>query len=213
MPKGILGKKLGMTQYFDEKGKALPVTVIQAGPCVIVQKKNEDKDGYKAIQLGFGEIKDSKVKKPLKGHFNKAGVEPKRYLKEIRINGESEMQGDVGDQVSVDIFSEGEKVDVTGKSKGKGFSGVMKRWNFSGGPKTHGSHFKRAPGSLGASADPARVFKGKKLPGRKGGEKVTLSNLEVVRVDPERDLILIKGSVPGAKKSLLTIVSSEVSSE
>lgn len=207
MAKGILGKKIGMTQIFNEEGQAIPVTVIEAKPNVVIQKKTEETDGYNAIQIGFEDIKESKVNKPLRGHLKKAGVEPKRHLKEIRTNNIENYE--VGQEIKVDIFKEGEKVDIVGTSKGKGFAGTVKRWNFSRGPMTHGSRYHRGPGSLGAGTDPARVFKGKKLPGRMGGEKVTVRNLEVVRVDPEKNVILVKGSVPGPRKGLLFLKNNE----
>ncbi|AZR74718.1 50S ribosomal protein L3 [Anoxybacter fermentans] len=201
MAKGILGRKIGMTQIFTEEGEVIPVTVVEAGPCVVVQKKTKEVDGYDAYQIGFGEIKPKHVNKPLKGHFEKAGVEPKKYLREVKFDQEY----NVGDVIKVDIFKEGEKVDVIGTSKGKGFAGTIKRWNFHRGPMSHGSKFHRAPGSLGASTFPARVFKGKKMAGRMGGKRVTIQNLEIVRVDPERNLLLIKGSIPGPKKGLVII--------
>ncbi len=203
---GLLGKKLGMSQVFTEEGHLIPVTVIEAGPCTITQKKTEEKDGYKAVQLGYQELKERNLNRPLKGHFKKHGLSPKKYLREFPINGEDTYQ--VGDEVTVNIFSEGQRVDVLAKSKGKGFTGVVKRWGFKGGPATHGSRFHRAPGSMGAAADPARVFKGKKLPGRVGGERVTVQNLEVVRVDEKRNLLLVRGSVPGPNKGLVTVKSA-----
>ncbi|GAV24645.1 50S ribosomal protein L3 [Carboxydothermus islandicus] len=202
MPKGILGRKVGMTQIFTEDGRAIPVTVIEAGPCVVVQKKTIANDGYNAIQLGFGEIKESKVNKPLKGHFNRANVKPRRYLRELRV--ENIDAYEVGQEIKVDIFTVGEKVDVTGLTKGKGFAGGIKRHGFHRGPMAHGSKYHRRPGSLGAKG-PARVFLGRKLPGRLGMERVTIQNLEVVKVDPERNLLVIKGSVPGIRGSLLII--------
>ncbi|ADL11713.1 50S ribosomal protein L3 [Acetohalobium arabaticum] len=206
MTREILGKKVGMTQIFDDEGEVIPVTVIEAGPCSIVQKKTEEKDGYKAIQLGFGEAKESKLNKPLKGHFDKYGVEPKEYIREVRINEEDEYE--VGDEIKADIFAVGDRVDVTGTSKGKGFAGTVKRWNFNLGPKTHGSRNYRLPGSIGASADPARVFKGKKMPGRMGREQVTIQNLKVAKVDPEKNILAVKGAVPGPKKALVRIKES-----
>lgn len=200
---GLLGKKLGMSQLFTEEGNLIPVTVIEAGPCVVVQKRTEKRDGYRAIQLGFEDVKESRVNQPIKGHFKKSGLKPKKYLQEFLVNGEEDYQ--VGDSITVSIFSPGEIVDVTATSKGKGFAGVVKRWGFSGGPKTHGSRLHRAPGSIGAAADPARVFKGKRLPGRMGGKRVTEQNLEIVRVDEEKNLLLIRGSVPGPRKGLVTI--------
>lgn len=206
MKKGILGKKLGMTQVFAEDGTVIPVTVVEAGPCVVTQIKTEEKDGYNAVQLGFEDIREKLVNKPLKGHFDKAGVPYKRYLREFKFENVDEYK--VGDEIKVDIFNVGDKVDVVGRSKGKGFAGAIKRWNFSRGPMSHGSHFHRAPGSMGAASSPGRVFKTKKLPGRMGNKRVTVQNLEVVKVDAERNLMLIKGAVPGPKGSLLIIKES-----
>jgi len=202
MPKGILGRKIGMTQIFTEDGKAVPVTVIEAGPCVVVQKKTLANDGYNAIQLGFGEIKENKVNKPLKGHFIRASVKPVRYLRELRVENIDAFE--VGQEIKADIFAPGEKVDVSGLTKGKGFAGGIKRHGFHRGPMAHGSKYHRRPGSLGAKG-PARVFLGRKLPGRLGMERVTIQNLEVVKVDPDRNLLAIKGAVPGIKGSLLII--------
>lgn len=200
MAKEILGKKIGMTQIFTEEGKVIPVTVVEAGPCYVTQKKTDEVDGYTAYQIGFGAAKPKHINKPLKGHFDKAGVELKKNLKEVQFDNEY----NVGDEIKVDIFEAGDIVDVIGTSKGKGYAGVIKRWNFSRGPMAHGSKFHRAPGSLG-STDPARVFKGKKMSGRLGGDRVTIQNLEVVRVDADRNLLLIKGSIPGPKKSIVAI--------
>ncbi|PRX26205.1 LSU ribosomal protein L3P [Orenia metallireducens] len=201
--KAILGKKVGMTQIFTENGEVVPVTVVEAGPCTVIQKKTEEVDGYSSVQLGFVDDKENKVNKPLKGHFDKYGVNPKKYIREFRVEGAEALE--TGDEIKADTFAEGEKVDVTGISKGKGFAGTVKRWNFNTGPKTHGSRNYRRPGSIGAGSDPARVFKGKKMPGHMGHEQVTVQNLEVVKVDPEKNLLLIKGAVPGPKKGLLTI--------
>jgi large subunit ribosomal protein L3 len=206
MKKGILGKKHGMTQIFDEKGDVIPVTVIEAGPCVVVQKKTEDKDGYNAIQVGFGDISEKKINKPLLGHFKKAGVSPKKYLRELRLDDISDYN--VGTEIRVDIFKPGDRVDVTGISKGKGFAGVIKRYGARRGPMSHGSKYHRRVGSMGATTDPGRTLKGKKMPGRMGGERVTIKNLEVVKVDPELNLLVVKGSVPGPKGSLLIIKDS-----
>ncbi|RDV83363.1 50S ribosomal protein L3 [Ammonifex thiophilus] len=200
--KGILGKKLGMTQYFTPAGEAMAVTVIKAGPCVVVQTKNREKDGYEAIQVGFEEVPEHRVNKPLRGHFARAGLKPLRYLREFRVPDASAYT--VGQEIKVDIFSPGEKVDVTGISKGKGFAGGIKRHGFSRGPMSHGSKYHRRPGSLGAKG-PARVFKGRKLPGHMGMERVTVQNLEVVKVDPERNLLVVKGAVPGPRGGLLII--------
>lgn len=202
MDKAILGKKIGMTQVFTEEGQLIPVTVIQAGPCTVVQKKQEDKEGYNAVQFGFGNIKEQRVNKPTKGHFDKASTEYKKHLKEFKLEN-SDLE--VGQEVKVDIFEAGEKVDVSGVSKGKGFTGVIKRWNQSTGLKTHGSRNYRRPGSIGMSASPGRIFKGKNMPGHMGHELVTVQNLEIIRVDLENNLLLIKGAVPGPKNTLVSI--------
>jgi large subunit ribosomal protein L3 len=202
----LLGRKLGMTRVFTEEGRWIHVTVLQAGPCTVVQRKTADTDGYEAVQVGFEEVKESRVNKPLNGHFAKAGTTPKRFLREFRLNGDSELK--VGDQITSEIFKPGDKVDISGKSKGKGFQGVIKRHNMSGGPGGHGSHFHRAPGSIGACADPSRVFKGQKLPGQMGNVAVTTQNLEVVDVKPEENLIVVRGAVPGAKGGLVTVKRS-----
>ena len=204
MPKGILGKKIGMTQVFRDDGTLVPVTVVEAGPCVVVQKKTEEQDGYNSVQLGFEDIDERKLNKPEKGHFDKNDIEPKRYLQEFE-GFEDEVEE--GEEITVELFEEGQKVNVTGTSKGKGFAGNVKRHNHGTGPKTHGSHFHRAPGSIG-SVDAARVFKGQKMPGRMGGDQVTIKNLEVVKVDTEKNVLLLKGAVPGPKKTLLTIQSA-----
>lgn len=202
MAKEILGKKIGMTQVFSPEGQAIPVTVIEAGPCVVVQKKATATDGYDAVQVGFLEKKERLVNKPMKGHFGKAGVKPYRFLREIKT--ESGENFDLGQEIKVDIFSEGDYVDVTGTSKGKGFVGVIKRWNFNRAPMAHGSMYHRRSGSLCAT-DPARVFKGRKLPGHMGGEQRTVQKLKVVKVDAERNLLLVKGAVPGANGSMITV--------
>ncbi|NLW55323.1 MAG: 50S ribosomal protein L3 [Firmicutes bacterium] len=204
MAKGILGKKIGMTQVFNSAGHLVPVTVVEAGPCLVVQKKTEDKEGYSAIQLGFEEKKAKRVTQPLKGHFAKAGVKPLRFVKEIRITPEESEQYQVGQTVTVELFKEGEIVNVTGTAKGKGFSGVIKRFNFSRGPMSHGSKYHRGVGSLGA-VDAARVFKGRPLPGRKGGHRVTVQGLEIIKVDPENNLLLIKGAVPGRNGAYVVV--------
>ena len=204
MAKGILGKKIGMTQVFNAQGRLVPVTVVETGPCMVVQKKNEEKDGYTSIQLGFMEKRENIVNKPLKGHFAKAGVKPMRYLREIRLTAEESENYQVGQEIKAVLFKEGEKVDVIGTSKGKGFAGVIKRYNFHRGPMAHGSMYHRRPGSLGAT-DPARVFKGRRLPGRMGGERVTVQGLEIVKVDPEKNVLLIKGAVPGRNGALLLV--------
>lgn len=201
---GIIGKKIGMTRIFSEEGLAIPVTVIQAGPCVVVQVKTQEKEGYDAVQIGFGEKRKKLLSLPLLGHFEKAKVEPKRVLREVRTEQVDKYK--VGQEFKVDIFSAGEKVKVTGTSKGLGFQGGVRRHGFHGGPKTHGQSDRlRSPGSIGSSSYPSRVFKGQKMPGRMGGEKVTTKNLEVVQVDVERNLLLIKGAVPGKINSYLTV--------
>ncbi|MFO7814648.1 MAG: 50S ribosomal protein L3 [Halanaerobiales bacterium] len=205
MAKGLLGKKKGMTQIFDKEGNMVPVTVIEAGPCVVTEKRTEEKDGYKAIQLGFEDIKERKLNKPELGQFKKYDLSPKRYLVEFR-NFKEDLE--IGDEITVDIFEEGEIIKVQGISKGKGFSGNIQRWNQTAGPKTHGSHFHRAPGSIGA-VDASRVFKGQKMPGRMGHEKTTIHNLEVVKVDTEKKVVLVKGSVPGPNKSIISLIGKE----
>lgn len=201
---GIIGKKLGMSQVFTENGKCVPVTVVQAGPCEVTQVKTEETDGYSAIQIGFEEKPERKVKKPEDGHFSKAGTKSYSVLMEFRDVADELME--TGEQVKVDYFHPGEKVKVTGLSKGKGFQGVVKKYNFAGGPKTHGqSHTLRTHGSIGMAADPSRVLKGTRMAGRQGGETVTIRNLEVVKVDSDQDLLYIKGSVPGAKNGILKI--------
>ncbi len=204
MVEGIIGKKVGMTQIFDELGNVVPLTVIQAGPCVVVQKKEQAKDGYSSLQLGLIEEKTpKKITKPVRGHFKKIEVPPTRVLREFRLDQEKELKP--GDQVFMDIFNEGDKVDVVGTSKGKGFAGVFKRWGFHGGRKSHGSMFHKRPGSIGCSAYPSRVVKGKKMPGQMGSKRVTLKNLIVIQTDKENNLLIVKGSVPGAKGSYLLI--------
>ena len=206
MKKAILAKKIGMTQIFNqETGEMIPVTVLEAGPCTVTQVKTVENDGYSAVQVGFGEIREKLVNKPLKGQFAKAGVSVKRVLREFRLEGAEEYT--VGSEIKADVFEVGEKVDVSGTSKGKGYQGTIHRFGFHRGPMEHGSKYHHA-GSMGASSDPARVFKGKKLPGHMGSVHVTVQNLEVVRADAERNLLLIKGSVPGPKKAVVTIVNS-----
>ena len=201
--KGILGKKIGMTQVFTKEGKLIPVTVIEAGPCNVIQRKTTETDGYEAVQLGFGEMKEKKATKAIKGHFAKSGVSLKKVLKEFRLD---EITLNVGDEVKADIFAEGEKVDVTGTSKGKGYAGVIKRFGTHRLKETHGTGpVHRHPGSMGACSSPSRVFKGKKLPGHMGNEKVTVQNLDVVKVDVERNLVLVRGAVPGPKGGIVTI--------
>ncbi|MFC4559670.1 50S ribosomal protein L3 [Virgibacillus kekensis] len=205
MTKGILGRKIGMTQLFSEEGELVPVTVVQAEPNVVLQKKTMENDGYEALQIGFADEKESRTNKAEKGHAEKANTAPKRYVREIRNANLDEYE--VGQELGVDVFQEGDKIDVTGTSKGKGFQGAIKRHGQQRGPTTHGSHFHRAPGAMGV-IDPMRVFKGKKLPGQMGGKQITIQNLEVVKVDAERNLLLIKGNVPGAKKSYVKIESA-----
>ncbi|MBQ3426272.1 MAG: 50S ribosomal protein L3 [Clostridia bacterium] len=202
MKKAILGTKIGMTQIFGEGGKVIPVTVIMAGPCTVVQKKTVETDGYDAVQVGYGEIKDKKVNKPLKGHFAKANTANKKYLREFRLEDISALN--VGDEIKADTFAEGDKIDVSGTSKGKGFAGPMKH-GLHRGPMTHGSKSKRVSGSMGMCSYPGRVFKGKVLPGHMGNKKVTIQNLEVVKVISDENLILVKGAVPGIKGSLVTV--------
>ena len=206
MKKGLIGKKIGMTQIFNEEGKVIPVTVIEAGPCVVSQVKTEETDGYNSIQLGFGAIKESKVNKPERGHFTKANIAPARYLREFRVDSIEDVK--VGEELKADIFMAGDKIDIQGTSKGKGFQGVIKRHGQHRGPMGHGSMYHRRPGSMGSTSTPGRVFKGKKLPGHMGAETVTIQNLEVIKVDLDKNIILVKGSVPGAKGSILKIKSS-----
>ena len=207
MQKAIIAKKLGMTQLFDETGKCVPVTVVEAGPCVVSQKKTVETDGYEAIQVGFGDMKANKVNKPMKGHFAKGDVAPKKVLREFRLSDISIYN--VGDIIKADVFAEGDKVDVAGTSKGKGTAGVIKRWNFSRLKETHGTGpVHRHPGSLGACSSPSRVFKGKKLAGHLGSERVTVQNLAIVKVDSENNIIAIKGAIPGPKGGIITIADS-----
>ena len=205
MQKGIIGKKIGMTQIFDETGKVIPVTVVEAGPCVVVQKKTVENDGYEAVQLGYGDIRAKRVNKPLQGHFKKADVAFKRTLKEFRLDDISGLN--VGDLVKADTFAAGDIVDVSGTSKGKGFSGTIKRHNNARLKETHGTGpVHRHAGSMGACSSPSRIFKGKGMPGQLGNEKVTVQNLEVVKVDAENNLIAIKGAIPGPKNGTVTII-------
>ncbi len=207
MKKAIIGKKIGMTQIFDENGKVIPVTVIEAGPCVVSQKKTMEKDGYEAMQIGFGEVKPYKVNKPLKGHFDRAGVAPKKFLREFKLDDMSAYN--LGDIIKADIFEVGEAVDVTGTSKGKGYAGVIKRWNFRRLKETHGSGpVVRHGGSIGACSDPSRVFKGKKMAGHLGCERVTIQNLKIVKIDIEDNLIAVKGAVPGTNGSVVLLRDS-----
>ncbi len=204
--KGILGRKLGMTQVFEGDGRLVPVTVIEAGPCYVVQRRTPEKDGYAAVQLGFGEVKERRLNRPERGHLRRAGVKPLRYLREFRV-ADPEAYA-VGQEVRVDVFAPGELVDVTARSRGRGYAGVVKRHGLRRGPMSHGSKYHRRVGSLGASTFPARVFKGKPMPGRLGGRRVTVLGLAVVRVDPDRNLLLVKGAVPGVRGGLLLIRSS-----
>lgn len=199
----IIGRKLGMTQVWSEDDRIIPVTVIEAGPCVVTQIKTNEKEGYEAIQIGFGQLKEKHLNKPMAGHFKAAGVEPKKILSEVRVSDASSFE--LGQEINLENFAEAGKVHVSGVSKGKGFAGTIKRYNFRSGPSGHGSHFHRAPGSIGQCATPSRVFKGKKLPGHMGDEKVTVKNLEVVRVDVEQNLLLVKGAVPGGKGAVLHV--------
>lgn len=207
MKKGIIGKKIGMTQIFDETGKVIPVSVIEAGPCVVVQKKTAENDGYEAVQLGFGDATAKSLKKPLAGHFKKADVALKKTLKEFRLEDISGLN--VGDIIKADLFSAGEIVDVCGTSKGKGFAGNIKRWNNQRLKETHGTGpVHRHAGSMGACSSPSRIYKGKGMPGHLGAERVTIQNLEVVKVDAENNLIAVKGAIPGPKNGIVTICNS-----
>ena len=207
MKKGLIGKKIGMTQVFDENGKVIPVTVVELGPCVVVQKKTAENDGYEAVQLGFGDVKVKAVNKPMTGHFKKADVAPKKVLREFRLEDTASLN--VGDILKADVFAPGEKVDVVGTSKGKGTAGAIKRWNFSRLKESHGTGpVARHAGSLGACSDPSRVYKGKKLAGHLGAERVTIQNLDIVKVDAENNLIAIKGAIPGPKKGIVMVVNS-----
>ena len=206
MKKAIIGKKLGMTQLFDANGNVVPVTVIEAGPCVVAQKKTTENDGYEAVQIGYGDLKASKVNKPMKGHFAKGDVAPKKVLREFRLEDTSALN--VGDIIKADVFAEGDAIDVRGTSKGKGYAGVIKRWNFSRLKESHGTGpVHRHGGSLGV-IDPARVFKGKKMAGHLGNERVTVQNLSVVKVDAEKNIIAVKGAVPGPKGGIVVLFDS-----
>lgn len=203
MKKAILATKVGMTQIFNEDGTLVPVTVLQAGPCVVTQVKTVDNDGYSAVQVGFVDKREKLVSKPMKGHFDKAGVSYKRYVREFKLENAEEFN--VKDEIKADVFAAGDKVDATAISKGKGFQGAIKRHGQSRGPMAHGSKYHRHAGSNGACSDPSKVFKGKKMPGHMGAKQITIQNLEIVKVDSENNLILVKGAVPGPKKSLVTI--------
>ena len=204
MKKAILAKKVGMTQIFNEAGELVPVTVLQAGPCVVTQVKIIENDGYEAVQVGFEDIREKLVNKPVKGMFDKAGVSYKRYVREFKLEGEYSVK----DEIKVDVFEAGDKIDATAIAKGKGFQGAIKRHGQSRGPMAHGSKYHRHAGSNGACSSPSKVFKGKRMPGHMGGKKVTTQNLEIVRVDAEKNLLLVKGAVPGPKKALVTIKES-----
>ena len=207
MKKAIIGKKIGMTQIFDEKGNVIPVTVVEAGPCMVSQKKTLEKDGYAAVQIGYGNVKPNRLNKPLKGHFDKFNIAPKKVLREFRLDDTSALN--VGDIIKADTFAEGDKIDVVGTSKGKGYAGVIKRWNFRRLKETHGTGpVVRHGGSIGACSDPSRVFKGKKMAGHLGAERVTVQNLKIVKVDAENNLIAIKGAVPGANGGIVLICDS-----
>lgn len=203
MKKAIIARKIGMTQIFDENGALIPVTVLKAGPCVVTQVKTMDNDGYEAVQVGFEDIREKLVNKPIAGVFAKAGVSNKRFLKEFKFENSSEYAP--GQEIKAEIFAEGDVVDVTGTSKGKGYQGTIKRFGQHRGPMTHGSKYHRHQGSNGAASDPSKVFKGKHMPGQMGGDKITIQNLTVARVDADDDIILIKGAVPGPRKSVVTI--------
>ena len=209
--KGIMGRKIGMTQVFDETGNVTPVTVIAVETNQITQIKTREKEGYNAIQLSFSTTKDSRMIKPEKGHFDKAGVAYRKYLREIAVKDPSAYQ--IGQELNADVFTAGDKVDITGKSKGKGFQGVIKRHNQHRGPMSHGSHYHRNPGSMGGSSSPSRVFKGKKLPGQMGAARVTMQNLEVVKVDTKHNVIMVKGAVPGPKKGMVLIKEARKTQE
>ena len=204
MKKAILAKKVGMTQIFNEAGELVPVTVLQAGPCVVTQVKTTENDGYEAVQVGFEDIREKLVNKPVKGMFDKAGVSYKRYVREFKLEGEYSVK----DEIKVDVFEAGDKIDATAIAKGKGFQGAIKRHGQSRGPMAHGSKYHRHAGSNGSCSTPSKVFKGKKMPGHMGGKKVTTQNLEIVRVDAEKNLLLVKGAIPGPKKALVTIKES-----
>ncbi len=206
MKKAIIGKKIGMTQVFGENGRAIPVTVVEAGPCVVLQKKTMEVDGYEALQLAYGQVKERRMTKPVKGHYDKNSVEYKKIIREFKLDDYEGYQ--TGQVILADTFVAGDRVDISGKSKGKGFQGNIKRHNQSRGPMSHGSKYHRRPGSMGASSSPSRVFKGKKLPGQMGNKNVTALNLEVVKVDAENNVILIKGAVPGIRGSVIAIKTS-----
>lgn len=204
----LLGKKLGMTRYFLEDGRCVPVTVLKVGPCVVIQKKTVNKEGYNAIQIGFEPKKENRVNKPLKGHFKKAGKGCFAFLREIKVDDPDKFE--LGQEIKADIFKVGDVVNVSGNSKGRGFAGVMKRWGFSGGPQTHGSRSHRVPGSIGCCATPGRVYKGRKMPGRMGNKRVTIRNLKVIDVRPEMDIVVVSGAVPGSRNNVIEIAKVNV---
>ena len=206
MKKALIGKKVGMTQIFDEEGKVVPVTIIEATPCTVTQIKTVEQDGYQAVQSGFGDVKERKLNKPRLGHLSKNKLAPKKYLREFRLDSVEGMN--VGDELKADVFSVGDRVDIQGTSKGKGFQGVIKRHGQHRGPMGHGSMYHRRPGSMGPTSTPGRVFKGKKLPGHMGSQTSTILNLDVVKVDTDKNVILVKGSIPGAKKSIVRVRKS-----
>ena len=206
MNKAIIGKKLGMSQIFTADGIVIPVTVVEAGPCPVVQKKTQEKDGYNALQVAFGDVKEKNVNKPVMGQFKKANVAPKKFLKELPIDDVNSYE--IGQEINCSIFAEGDHVDVVGTSKGKGFAGAVKRWNHHIGPKAHGSGYHRGVGSMSANSSPSRVFKNKKMAGHLGNERVTVQNLTVARVDAARNLLLIKGAIPGAKGGIVVVKQS-----
>jgi large subunit ribosomal protein L3 len=206
MSTALMGKKVGMTRVFTDDGRSVPVTLVEVGPCFVVQRKTTDRDGYDAVQLGFGARREKTCTKPQLGHFKKASIEPCRWLREFRVAADAEYK--TGDVLKADLFQPGDRVDVTGSSKGKGFQGVIKRHGHGGGPGGHGSHFHRAPGSIGQCADPAKVFKGVKLPGQMGNKRITTQNLEIVSVDPEKNLVAVKGCLPGAAGGMVVLKKS-----
>ena len=206
MKKGILGKKLGMTQIFTEDGTVIPVTVVEAGPCMITQIKTQDKDGYNAVQVGYDDIREKLLNRPQKGQFDKAGVSYKRHLREFPFEDIKDYQ--IGQEIKADVFSAGDRIDIAGRSKGKGFAGNIKRWGHGRGPMSHGSHYHRGPGAMSAGSSPSKVLKNKKLPGRMGNVRTTVQNLEIVKVDTQRNLLLVKGAIPGPKGNMLIIKES-----
>ena len=206
MNKAIIGKKLGMSQIFAQDGTMIPVTVVEAGPCPVVQKKTVERDGYSAVQVAFGDTKESRLTKPELGHLKKAGVAPKRYLREFKLDNADSLE--IGQEIKCDVFAEGDAVDVVGTTKGRGFTGTIQRWNYACGPMAHGSGYHRGVGSMSSNSDPSRVFKNKRMPGHYGTERVTIQNLRIVKVDVERNLLLIKGGIPGANGGIVVIKQS-----